>query len=259
MFIPRVMPCLLLKDKGLVKTKQFTNPVYVGDPINAVKIFNNFEAHELTFLDIDASKQKRTISVELVKKINEEAFMPFAVGGGINSVEKAKGLIHAGAEKIILNTSAFENPDLITDIADVIGSQSVVVSIDAKKVGNNYKMFICGGTKETNTDAIEFAKLAEGKGAGEILINFIDRDGLRQGYDLELIRKISSSVKIPVIAIGGADNLGDFEKAISAGASAVSAGSMFVFVGKKNAVLINYPDKDELSDIFKNLVINKKL
>ena len=252
MFRPRVIPCLLLKDKGLVKTIKFKDPTYVGDPINAVKLFNDFEADELVFLDIMASKEYRTPPLELVKKIGNEAFMPFAVGGGIKTVEEMRQIIQAGAEKVVLNTHAIENPVLVEQGQKVFGNQAIVVSLDAKKTdGGAYEIYTRNGSKATGLNAVHTAQKMESLGAGEILINSIDRDGTRDGYDIELIKQISQSVEIPVVAMGGADALVDLSDAVNeGGASAVAAGSMFVFVGRKRAVLINYPEKSELEGIF---------
>ena len=252
MYRPRIIPCLLLKGDGLVKTTGFENPRYIGDPINAVRIFNELEADELVFLDINASKENRTISLEVVKKIGEEAFMPFAVGGGIHNIEDAKDLLSAGAEKIILNTSAIENPDLVKEAAEIFGNQSVIVSIDVRKINGNYEVFIYGGTKETGKKPVEVAKELEKLGAGEILINSIDEDGKMGGYDLELIKKVSEEVKVPVVACGGAGKFEDFKKVVDAGATAVSAGSLFIFAGKGQGVLINYPEQKEIEGIFKD-------
>jgi len=252
MFRPRIIPCLLLKNGGLVKTVKFRNPTYIGDPINAVKIFNDFEADELVFLDIEASKEQRTIPLELVEKIGDEAFMPFAVGGGIKTMDEIRRILNAGAEKVIINTQAVNEPFFITKAAKIFGRQSLVVSIDVKKNEGEYEILIEGGTKETGLDPLSFAKEMEKKGAGEILINSIDKDGEMDGYDLKLIKKISENITIPVIAIGGAGNFKDFYKAINiAGASAVAAGSFFVYAGKGQGILIDYPDEGEMMEIFK--------
>lgn len=253
MFRPRVIPCLLLKDKGLVKTINFQSPNYIGDPINAVRIFNDFEADELVFLDIDASKNKRTIDLDFVKKIGEEAFMPFAVGGGISSIEQIRSILNNGAEKVVINTSAIENSDLIKSAADMFGSQSIIVSLDIKKDSSGYKVYTCSGTKNTGLDPIEIAKQMESLGAGELIIHSIDKDGTMQGYDSNIIKKISSAVKIPIIALGGAGKLLDLPKAIKSGATAVSAGSIFVYSGKNHGILINYPSREELLKLFSNI------
>jgi len=254
MFRPRIIPCLLLKDLGLVKTIQFKNPRYIGDPMNAVKIFNDFEADELVFLDIEASKKNRMIDINFVKKVSEEAFMPFAVGGGISNIEQIRNIMNSGAEKVIINTFAMENPLLVKEASEVFGSQAIIVSIDAKKEKDKYFVFTHGGTKKTRLDPADFAKKMECAGAGEILITSIDNDGLMNGYDINLIRLISNAVKIPVIANGGAGDLDDLNSAIvKGGASAGAAGSIFVYSGKNRGILINYPDKDE---IFRKFLIS---
>jgi cyclase len=250
-FRPRVIPVLLLKGQGLVKTIRFDKQRYIGDPINAVRIFNDLEVDELVFLDISASKENRTISTEIVKQIGDEAFMPFAVGGGIKTTADALALSNAGAEKIILNTAFVKTPELVSNLAALIGNQSVVVSIDVKKNWlGKYQTFISGGTEKTNETPLDLARKAEKLGAGEILINSIDRDGMMQGYDLELIQQITSAVNIPVVACGGAGKLHHLREATDKGAHAVAAGSMFVYHGARNAVLVNYPEKKELISNF---------
>lgn len=255
MFRPRIIPVLLIRNKGLVKTIKFNKTTYIGDPINAVRLFNELKADELVFLDIDASKQNYTISEKLVKKIGKEAYMPFSVGGGIKRADDAKKLIAAGAEKIIINTFAQKNPKLITEISNQLGSQSVIVSIDAKKnIIGRYKTVIYGGSKSQNISPAESAKIMEKAGAGEIIINSINQDGAINGYDIDLIKDVAEKVNIPVIALGGAGNYNDFAKAINSGkASAVAAGSMFVYYGPHKAVLINYPSFKEKRKNFKQL------
>ncbi|MBA4320946.1 MAG: imidazole glycerol phosphate synthase subunit HisF [Flavobacterium sp.] len=254
MFIPRIIPVLLLKGKGLVKTVKFNKKTasYIGDPINAVKIFNDMEADELVFLDILASLENRSVSVETVKDIGDEAFMPFAVGGGIKTIDQIKELINAGAEKVILNTVSIENPELITQASGLFGNQSIIISIDVKKNSSGkYKVYSHCGSKETKLNPVEYARQVALLGAGEIMINSIDRDGTMEGYDLELVQKIADAVSVPLIACGGAGKLTDFYNAAKTGnASAVAAGSMFVFHGQKRAVLINYPSKEEMKEIF---------
>jgi imidazole glycerol-phosphate synthase subunit HisF len=252
MFRPRVIPALLLKDNGLVKTVKFEDPKYVGDPINTVKIFNDFEADELVFLDIEATNENRTISVELVKKIGEESFMPFAVGGGIKSIESIRDLLKSGAEKVVLNNVIFSSPELITEASKVFGTQSIIASIDVRlNEQKEYEVYKNCGKISTGISAIELAKKVEKLGAGEIIINSIDKDGTFEGYDLELINIVSNAVSIPVIALGGAGEMKDLKKAVVFGeASAVAAGSMFIFVGSNKSVLINYPDLEDLFEIF---------
>ena len=252
MFLPRIIPVLLLKNKGLVKTVKFKTPKYVGDPINAVKIFNDLEADELVFLDITASREGRSISTELVKNIGDEAFMPFAVGGGITALKQIEELLKAGAEKVILNNITVKKPNLIKEAAEVFGNQSIVISIDVKKnLFGKKTIWIKDGSENTKLAAIDHAKKVEELGAGEIIINSIDNDGVMQGYDIELIKSISNSVAIPVVACGGAGGLNDLKDAFQYGnASALAAGSMFVFHGPRRAVLINYPEKNELLKLF---------
>lgn len=250
-FRPRVIPVLLLRHTGLVKTVKFDKSRYIGDPINAVRIFNDLEADELVFLDITASKEGRTIDPELVRQIGDEAYMPFAVGGGIGSVRDAISLVGCGAEKVILNTSFFRTPDLVTEIAKALGNQSVLVSIDVRRnLFGHYKIYTRSGYEKVPMDPVEAAKRAESLGAGEILINSIDRDGMMTGYDLELIRSITEAVEIPVIACGGAGKPEHLKEAVNHGAHAVAAGSIFVYHGPRNAVLVNYPDKKELINTF---------
>jgi cyclase len=250
MFRPRVIPVLLLKGLGLVKTIKFKDPSYIGDPMNAVKIFNDLEADELAFVDITATKEGRIASLNLIKRIVEEAFMPISVGGGICQIKQVKDIIEAGAEKVIINSATISNLDLITKASDLIGSQSVTVSIDVKKtLFGIKKVFTHNGSKNSGRSPIEHAQLVEKAGAGEIIINSIDHEGTGAGYDLELIREISSAVSIPVVALGGAAGVVDFKKAIQAGAHAVAAGSAFVYHGPRRAVLINYPTKNELQSI----------
>jgi cyclase len=252
MFRPRIIPVLLLKGNGLVKSIKFKDYRYIGDPINAVKIFNDLKADELIFLDILASKLNRCISLDFVRKVGEEANMPFAVGGGIRTIQDIKGIINTGAEKVVINSYAVENPEFIRKASDEFGSSTIVVSMDVKKkLFAKKQLYTYGGTKSTGIDPVFFAGLMQKMGAGEIIINSIEKDGTMQGYDLELIKSIAEAVSIPIVALGGAGKPDDFKKAISqAYASAVAAGSMFVYHGPRMAVLVNYPDKDLLGKIF---------
>ena len=238
----------------MVKTRQFQkdNARYIGDPINAVKIFNDLETDELVFLDILASLRDHCISLELVKKIGDEAFMPFAVGGGIKTLDDIYQLLHAGAEKVILNTAAFQTPRLIREAADRFGSQSIVVSIDIRKrLTGREEVMMLGGTVKTGLSPDEAAVRMMNLGAGELMIHSIDRDGQMRGYDTALLRRISNKVTVPVVACGGAGNPGHMREAVrEGGAHAVAAGSVFVFHGPRKAVLINYPEKNELNSLF---------
>jgi imidazole glycerol phosphate synthase subunit hisF (EC 4.1.3.-) len=242
MLLTRIIPVLLLKGGGLVKTIKFKDSVYIGDPINAVKIFNEKEVDELVFLDIEAAKLAKPVDYKKISEITNECFMPLCYGGGLDSVDQMKQIFSLGAEKAAINSSAFKNPALIKDAALVFGSQSVVVSIDAKKnFFGKYEVMTRGGSEGTGKGVVEWAEECARLGAGEILLNSIDRDGTMVGYDIELINKVSGSVSIPVIACGGAGKNSDFAAALEAGASAVAAGSLFVFYGKNRAVLIKYP------------------
>lgn len=251
MFRPRVIPVLLLKNNGLVKSVEFHDYCYIGDPINAVRIFNDLRADELVFLDIQASRQKRCISLDFVKKVGEEANMPFAVGGGISTLDDIKAIIKVGAERVIINTSAARNPDLIRQASETFGSSTIVVCLDVKnRMMGKKQTWILNGRKPTGYTPLEFALLMEEKGAGELIIQSIKNDGKMMGYDIELVKEISSVVKIPVVALGGAGSISDMKRAFSEGhASGLAAGSMFVFQGSRKGVLINYPNPKELESI----------
>lgn len=252
MKIKRIIPCLLLRNNGLVKTVKFKESTYIGDPINTIKIFNEKEVDEIFFLDIDATRLKKEPPYELIKNIASECFMPFAYGGGIHSLQQIERIITSGAEKVIINTHAFVTANFLKEAVHQFGSSTIAVSIDVKKEflkGN--VVYIKGGTMSTSLNPVDYAKKIESEGAGEILINSIDRDGVMEGYDIELIKSISRSIKIPIIACGGAGKLSDFSIAVKqGGASAVAAGSFFVFHGKRRAVLITYPSYSEISDLF---------
>jgi len=246
----RVIPVLLLQNEGLVKTVKFKDSRYVGDPINAIRIFNDKEVDELVFLDISAYKTNKEIDYHLIAGLASECFMPLCYGGGIKDVDSIRKILHLGVEKVSINTQAFENPDFIKDAVRLFGSSTIVISLDVKKnLWGNYEVWTHGGTKNTKISPFQAVKMMENLGAGEILLNSIDKDGTMMGYDLKLIEKASNLVQIPLIAAGGASKISDFSDAIKHGASAVSAGSMFVFHGKHKAVLITYPGRKELSDI----------
>jgi len=252
---PRVIPCLLLRNKGLVKTVKFKNPTYLGDPINAVKIFNDKEVDELVFLDITATAEGRKPPFDYLAEIASECFMPLGYGGGVRDIADVKRIIGVGVEKIIINSYAVENPLFVRQAADLTGSSSVVVSLDVRKNWlGKHQVYTRGGMKNTSLDPVKLAVQMATIGAGEILLNSIDHDGAMQGYDLDLIKQVAEAVDIPVIACGGAGCMSDFAKAIQVGkASAVAAGSMFVFQGKHRAVLISYPTQQELQQTFRDL------
>jgi len=249
---PRIIPVLLLKNSGLVKTQKFKDPKYLGDPMNAIKIFNEKEVDEMIFLDILASKEGRNPDLNRIQNIASECFMPLCYGGGVSDVGLAREILKIGVEKISLNTSAVYNPKFITECADMFGSSSVVVSIDVKtNVWGKQLVYIKGGTEKTKYTPIELALEAERRGAGEILLNSIDRDGMMNGYDVELFTKVSDSVNLPVIGCGGAGNDGHFLDVLkTTNVRALAAGSYFVFKGKHKAVLISYPDQMKIKSWF---------
>ena len=250
MIKPRVIPALLLKGQGLVKTVKFKEPKYLGDPINIVRIFNDKEVDELVLLDITATPEKRGPQFDLLKNIASEAFIPLAYGGGIRSMDDVRKLLSIGIEKLIMNTSAVETPSLVREVADHAGSQAAVVSMDVKKgLLGKYEVLAHCGQKKTGLDPVKHAVEMERMGVGEILINSIDRDGTMQGYDLELVRKVADAVSVPVVACGGAGNLSHVSEVIKQGhASAAAAGSIFVFQGPLRGVLISYPTPKELKE-----------
>ncbi len=252
MFLPRIIPVLLLQDSGLVKSIKFKNHRYIGDPINAVKIFNDQEADELVFLDIDASKNNRLISPDFVKNVGDEANMPFAVGGGIKKIDDIRILLENGAEKVVIGKSIYEDFKLIEDAAKTYGSSTITACLDVK---NNFlrknQIVYENGRKKFFGEIKDVAKKIEDYGAGEIIVQCVERDGTYQGYNINIIKIISQSVSIPIVALGGARNLSDFKSAIRDGyASAVAAGSLFVYHGPNNAILINFPSKDEVKRAF---------
>lgn len=238
----RIIPVLLLHKGGLYKTAQFKNAAYIGDPVNTVRIFNEKEADELVILDYRASKDGYKIDLHKIEEISGEAFMPMAYGGGIASFDDAKKIFDAGYEKIVLNSILFAKPGLVKEIAAVYGAQAVIGSIDAKKnIFGKYKIFSHSGTKNTGHDPVEWAQQLEQMGVGEIMLNCIDRDGSWAGYEESLVEKVSRAVSVPLIACGGAGNMDHMKAAVKAGASAVAAGSMFVYQKKGMGVLISFP------------------
>lgn len=256
---PRLIPCLSIKDRGLVKTTKFSNPRYLGDPINAVKIFNGKGVDELCILDITATSQNKGPDFDYLKDISSEAFMPLSYGGGITNLSEIEQLFYIGYEKVIINTAFVMNPVLIKEAADFAGSQSIVISIDVKnELFGRKSCYISDGKNKVKQDPVTLAKKAEELGAGEILLNSITYDGTMKGYDLELVKSITEAVSIPVIACGGAKDIYDFKKVLEeGGAHAAAAGSMYVYYGKQKAVLITAPTENELveAQIYKNTSI----
>lgn len=251
MLKPRVIPCLLLRGRGLCKTVKFSDPKYVGDPVNAVKIFNEKEVDELLLLDITATLGKREPNYELIGDVAGECFMPLAYGGGVTSVDHIRKLHRVGVEKVSLNSAAFHNRRLVEESCAIFGSSSIVAAIDVKKtLFGKYEVWINSGKTNTKEDPAHYAEQLAGLGVGEILVNSIDRDGTMGGFDLTLLKSISAAVDTPVIACGGAGTLNHLREAIDkSGVNAVAAGSMFVFHGKHKAVLINYPTPVELETL----------
>ncbi len=252
MLRPRIIPSLLVHDNGLVKTVNFKNPKYVGDPINAVKIFNEKEVDELAVFDIDASVQGNEPNYALIEKLANQSRMPLCYGGGVKTVEQAQKIFGLGIEKIALSSAVIQNPLLITEIANRVGSQSVIVVIDVKKkLLGGYEVYIHNGKKATGVNPIKFAEEAQRLGAGEIIINSIDQDGVMKGYDMNLIDKMVENLTIPVTVLGGAGTLQDIKKVIDKHKIiGVAAGSLFVFKGVYKAVLINYPNKEEKEKLY---------
>lgn len=248
MLRPRIIPCLLVKNGGLVKTVQFGNPKYVGDPINAVRIFNEKEVDELILLDIDASVQEREPDYALIKHLSAECRMPLCYGGGVKTVEQIQRIVSLGVEKVAISSAAIHDSRLVSDAAERVGSQSVVVVIDVKKSGPDarYEVYTHNGLKATGLDPVAFAKKVEQMGAGEVVINAIDQDGVMQGYDLDLVTQVRDGISLPLTVLGGAGSLKDIAKLIRTfGIIGAAAGSLFVFKGKYRAVLINYPSRAE--------------
>lgn len=253
MLRPRIIPSLLIQDNGLVKTVNFKNPKYVGDPINAVKIFNEKEVDELAIFDIDATKKGLEPNYSLIERIANQSRMPLCYGGGVKTVEQAQKIFGLGIEKIALSSAVLEKPQLITDIADRVGAQSVIVVLDVKKkLFGGYEVFTHNGKQSTGINPFKFIEQAQELGAGEIVINSIDQDGVMKGYDMTLIDKAREKTSLPMTVLGGAGNLDDIKKVIDKHKIiGVAAGSLFVFKGIYKAVLINYPAKQEKENLYK--------
>jgi cyclase len=245
----RVIPCLLLKNQGLVKTIKFKNEIYIGDPINAIRIFNDKQVDELVFLDILASRENRKPNISYISRLASECFMPFAYGGGIKTLDQIAELNSVGVEKVIINSAAFLDEKFVPNAVERFGTSSIVLSLDFKKdLFGNYNAYIFGGTKKINMSFKDILTKVNNWQVGEVIINCIDRDGVMNGYDEILIKKASSDLDMPLVALGGAGKLEHMKSVVSsAGASAVAAGSFFVFYGPHKAVLINYPTEAQLN------------
>ena len=253
MLRPRIIPSLLIHDNGLVKTVNFKNPKYVGDPINAVKIFNEKVVDELAIFDIDATVLGKEPNYSLIERLASQSMMPLCYGGGVKTVEQAQRIFSLGIEKIALSSAVLKTPNLITEISERVGAQSVIVVLDVKKkLLGGYEVYTHNGKKATGVNPFKFVEEAQRLGAGEIVINSIDRDGVMKGYDLDLIAKVREKTSLPMTVLGGAGSLDDIEKVIDQhGVIGVAAGSLFVFKGPYKAVLINYPTQLEKNKIFK--------
>ncbi|OPY15545.1 MAG: Imidazole glycerol phosphate synthase subunit HisF [Syntrophus sp. PtaB.Bin001] len=250
----RIIPCLLLRDESLVKTVQFKKFGYIGDPANTCRIFNELEVDELAFLDITASREKRKPNYKILQEIADECFMPLSYGGGIRNLQEAERIFNIGFEKVVLNTYPFENPGIITTLANAFGSQSVIVAIDVKKsVWGKYQAYSLSGTVNQKRNPVEWAKEVQDRGAGEILLTAIDHEGTWKGFDIALTAQIAGSVSIPVIANGGAGAFRHIGEVVKSGhASAVALGSMVVYQKQGMGVLINFPDEKQLTSVIES-------
>lgn len=251
-YMNRLIPVLTMSNSKLVKTRCFKKPNYIGDPINAVKIFNDKMVDEVVLLDITATKEKRAPNYNKIEEICSEAFMPFAYGGGVQKIEQLQKLFQLGIEKVVLNSVLATNLNLVKEAVAIFGSQSIVASIDVKKsIFGKYHAYTHSAKRKVKQNLSDYIKSIEEVGVGELFLNNIDRDGTYQGYDLNLIKMMAESIDIPLVACGGAAELYDFKKAIMAGASAVAAGSFFVFRSKNKGILINYPNQSAVQQTMK--------
>jgi cyclase len=251
MLIPRIIPCLLIENGAMVKTRRFGKRTYLGDPVNVINLFNRFEVDEIVLLDIGATAASRPPGIGLLRELAEECWVPFAYGGGITDLKQIEAIIFAGVEKVVIGAAAAKRMDLVADAARQFGSQAVVGSIDAKKrLWGGYDVRAANGKLSVGNDPAARARVFQDAGAGEILLQSIDRDGEMSGYDLDLIRRVTEAVDIPVVACGGASSRSDLIRPIQAGgASAAAAGSLFVFSGPERGVLINFPERHELESL----------
>lgn len=247
----RVIPCLLIQDQGLVKTKKFKDSKYIGDPINALKIFNEKQADEIIILSIDKNRYEKGPDFELISELTTECFMPLAYGGGVSNLQQIERLFKLGVEKVVLGNLCSENPELVKEAISIFGSQSFVGVIDLKKkfLSKSYSVYVEGGKKRLTINYLEYLDHLEQIGMGEVLIQFIDKDGTREGYDLEILSLLSKKSSIPLLALGGAGNLIDFKKAFECGVSGVVAGTYFIMLPPHDAVLINYLSDNDILNL----------
>ena len=247
----RVIPCLLLHKGGLYKTEKFKKPTYIGDPINAIKIFNEKEVDELMFLDIDASVENKEPNYKMIEDVASECFMPLCYGGGITTIDQMKKIYTLGVEKISISSQAVLNPNLLKEASNIFGNQSVTVTVDIKKdLWGKKKVFINNGKKNTKLDPIDFIKKVGTLGVGEIVINSVDNDGIMEGYDIEFLKEVKSNTNVPIIALGGAGNLSHLKEVFeNSNIDAVACGSMFVYQGALKGVLISYPSYEKIQDL----------
>lgn len=246
---PRVIPCLLLDGGTLVKTRHFAEPAYLGDPVNVLSIFNDFEVDEIVLLDISAAHTRVPTPIPVLGKLAEECFIPLAYGGGLTTVDQMEAVLRAGLEKVVVNSLLDEQPDVVRAAGERFGSQAVVASIDVRGSGEQARVFVRGGGSDTGIHPVAWAVRAQDLGVGEVLLTSIDREGTMDGYDLELVEAVASAVRIPVIAHGGAGKRRQLADPVAVGAAAVAAGSLFVFQGPRRGVLINYPTRQQISSL----------
>jgi cyclase len=258
MLRPRIIPCLLIRNGGLVKTIQFGQDKYVGDPINAVRIFNEKEVDELIVVDIDATAGDIAPNYGLIKNLAAECRMPLCYGGGVKTVEQIEKIIGFGVEKVAISSAAVQNPELISRGAERVGSQSIVVVMDVKKAGplGHYELFTHNGTMATGIGPVDFSKRVAALGAGEVMVNSIDRDGQMKGYDINLISQVHAAISLPITVLGGAGSLDDIADLVGQlGIIGAAAGSLFVFKGKYRAVLISYPSRAERDSLIESITM----
>jgi imidazole glycerol-phosphate synthase subunit HisF len=253
MWLPRIIPCLLLDGTGLVKTRQFKDPTYVGDPINAIKLFNDKRVDELVFLDIAASRSGRGPNYKLIEQLASECFMPMCYGGGLRSAAQARTVVSLGIEKVSINMAAIEDRSIISTVSQELGASSTIAAVDVRRNWlGNYRVYDSVRRKTTDIEPISHVVDLVKAGAGEVFINNVDSDGMQKGFDISFIRSICNAVDVPVIACGGAGSLDDMRQVIQkGGASAAAAGSLFVFKGPHRAVLINYPSQEKIHELLR--------